>query len=163
MGDFGLDLARELGRNVQAGAAVVVNDSGASLAVDGELRAGALRLRGEYVRSDARPSAGRPERLARRGWHVTAEVEAGEVAGIPLTPWLRYDTATGAPLPPAETSGDAAAGGRTERLSRGLHETLFEALVLKAEYRRVLAPPGAPRPGRARTDAISPGAVSPSG
>ncbi|MBK9376674.1 MAG: hypothetical protein IPN03_23890 [Holophagales bacterium] len=64
-----------------------------SFAVDSELRGPRGRLRAEYLRRDLRPVEGREERLVRSGFHVTATFDAGAPAGVPLTPYARYDTA----------------------------------------------------------------------
>ena len=113
-----------------------------SFAVDSELRGPLGRLRAEYVRRDLRPGVGRAERLVRSGFHVTATFDAGAPAGIPLTPYARYDTASG---DPSSTQGPSAdePWGRTERLSAGLHASFFDILSLKLEYQRTLSAPRA--------------------
>lgn len=113
-----------------------------SFAVDTELRGPLGRLRAEYVRRDLRPVGGREERLVRSGFHVTATVEAGAPAGVPLTPYARYDTAREEPSGGQELSGEEP-WGRTERLSAGLHASFFELLSFKLEYQRTLSAPPA--------------------
>jgi hypothetical protein len=103
-----------------------------SFALDSEMHAGRARLRAEYLRKDSRPVDGIDERIVRSGWHVTAAVDAGEPAGVPLTPYARYDTVT------ADAGADA---GRTERLTVGVHAALFRVVNLKVEYQRILAAP----------------------
>ncbi len=113
-----------------------------SFAVDTELRGPLGRLRAEYVRRDLRPVEGRDERVVRSGFQVTATVDAGAPAGVPLTPYARYDTATVQPSPPPGTpTGEP--WGRTERLSAGLNAGFFDLLSLKLEYQRTLSAPPA--------------------
>ena len=113
-----------------------------SFAVDSELRGPLGRLRAEYVRRDLRPVEGRAERLVRSGFHVTATVDAGAPAGIPLTPFARYDTAREEPSSTQESSADEP-WDRTERLSAGLNASFFDILSLKLEYQRTLSAPPA--------------------
>ncbi|MBK6404665.1 MAG: hypothetical protein IPF66_06295 [Holophagales bacterium] len=96
-----------------------------SFAIDSELRGPLGRLRAEYVRRDLRPVEGREERLVRSGFHVTATVDAGAPAGVPLMPYARYDTARGGTWG-AGTPG--ASRGRTERLSAGANATFFDVI-----------------------------------
>lgn len=70
------------------------------------------------------------------GFHVTATVDAGAPAGIPLTPYARYDTANVEPTPPASETA-----GRTERLTAGLNALLFDLLSMKLEVQRILSAP----------------------
>jgi len=105
-----------------------------SFALDSELAAGLFRLRAEYLRKDTRAAEGSGERLVQWGWHVTAALDAGEVAGISMTPYARYDTVT-------KDEGAGADAGRTERLTAGLNAVLFRLVTLKAEYQRILAAP----------------------
>ena len=111
-----------------------------SFAVDAELRGPLGRLRAEYVRRDLRPVEGREERLVLSGFHVTATFDAGAPAGVPLTPYARYDTAKEEPSPAREPSGGET-WGRTGRLSAGLNAGLFDRLSLKLEFQRTLSAP----------------------
>jgi hypothetical protein len=111
-----------------------------SFGVDTELRVPLGRLRAEFLRRDLRPAEGRDERVVRSGFHVTATVDVGAPAGVPLTPYVRYDTAKDEPSSPSGPSADEA-GGRTERLSAGANASLLEVLFLKLEYQRTLAAP----------------------
>ncbi|MCL4807619.1 MAG: hypothetical protein KJ062_07475 [Thermoanaerobaculia bacterium] len=108
-----------------------------SFAVDAELHGPIGRLRAEWARRDERPVEGREERLVRSGLHVTALVDAGAVAGVPLTPWVRWDTAKAEP----EASGGEVPAGRTKRLTAGLNALFFDVLTLKLEYQRILSAP----------------------
>jgi hypothetical protein len=117
-----------------------------SLAVDTELRGPLGRLRAEYVRRDLRPVEGREERLLRSGFHVTATVDAGAPAGVPLAPYARYDIVKVEPSPLPELVGDGERG-RTERLSAGLNALFFDVLCLKLEYQRILSAPTAVQSG----------------
>lgn len=110
-----------------------------ALALDATARRGALLVRGEYVRTDARAAEGRVTRAIRSGWHVTAAFEAGAPGGIRVTPYARYDAADGAP---SEATSDP---GRTRRLTAGANATLLGHLTFKAEYRRTLEAPAAVR------------------
>lgn len=107
-----------------------------SIAVDAELRGPIGRLRAEWARRDERPAPGRATRLVKSGFHVTATVDAGAPAGIPLTPYARYDTANVEPTPPASETA-----GRTERLTAGLNALLFDLLSMKLEVQRILSAP----------------------
>lgn len=109
----------------------------ASLAIDGELRGPIGRLRSEWARRDERAVPGREGRLVRSGLHVTALVDAGSVASVPLTPWVRWDTARQEP----EGEGPEVVAGRTSRLTAGLNALLFDVLTLKLEYQRILSAP----------------------
>lgn len=105
-----------------------------SFALDSEVAAGPSRLRAEYLRKDTRAVEGQGERVVQSGWHVTAVFDAGEVAGVPMTPYARYDTVT-------KDEGAGADAGRTERLTAGLNAVLFRLVTLKVEYQRILAAP----------------------
>jgi hypothetical protein len=105
-----------------------------SFALDSEVAAGPSRLRAEYLRKDTRAAEGSGERVIQWGWHVTAAFDAGEVAGVPMTPYARYDTVT-------KDEGAGADAGRTERLTAGLNAVLFRLVTLKVEYQRILAAP----------------------
>lgn len=109
----------------------------ASFAVDAEVRAPIGRLRAEWARRDERAVEGRDGRLVRSGLHVTALVDAGSVASVPLTPWVRWDTAK---AEPEGESGEVAAG-RTSRLTAGLNALFFDVLTLKLELQRILSAP----------------------
>jgi hypothetical protein len=108
-----------------------------SFAIDGELRGPIGRLRSEWTRRDERPVPGREARLVKSGFHVTALVDAGSVASVALTPYVRWDTAVQEP----EGEGLEVVAGRTSRLTAGLNAIFFDALTLKLEYQRVLSAP----------------------
>lgn len=112
-----------------------------SFALDTEIRARLLRLRAEYLRRDLRPGEGRDERVIRSGWHVTATVDAGAPAGIPMTPYARYDTATDDPVSESGPLAEAPGGGRIERFTAGVNATVLEILSVKVEYQRALSMP----------------------
>ncbi|MDX9735971.1 MAG: hypothetical protein RBU36_17710 [Thermoanaerobaculia bacterium] len=129
------------------------NTETTSLAVDAELRATFGQLRAEWARRDERPVEGRDARLVRSGLHVTAIIEAGAVAGVPLSPYVRWDTAKAEPEAAGGEVGVEA--GHTERLTAGLRTLLFDTLTLKLEYQRVLsAPPEAEAEEGFRRDAL---------
>lgn len=108
-----------------------------SYAIDAELRSPIGSLRAEYARRDERAVEGRLARFVRSGLHVTVTANGGAPAGVPLTPYARWDRAKG--------EGDAGSlaneTGRTERLSAGLHALFFDRLAFKAEYQRILSAP----------------------
>lgn len=123
----------------------------AFLAVDAELRGPIGRLRAEWVRRDERAAEGRTTRLVRSGLHVTAFIDAGTVAGVPLTPYVRWDTAKAGPDGP----DGGIATGRTERLTAGLNGLLLDILTLKLEYQRGLSAPAEAEAGEgSRRDAV---------
>lgn len=108
-----------------------------SLAVDAELRGPFGRLRAEWARRDERAVEGRGGRRVKSGLHVTALVDAGAVAGAPLTPYVRWDAATDEP----DAAEADIAAGRTERLTAGVNALFFDLLSLKLEYQRLLSAP----------------------
>lgn len=108
-----------------------------SFAVDAEIRGPIGRLRSEWARRDERAVPGRDGRLVKSGLHVTALVDAGTVASIPLTPYVRWDTARQEP----EGEGLETVAGRTSRLTAGLNALLFDVLTLKLEVQRILSAP----------------------
>lgn len=116
-----------------------LDDGGAtettSFAVDAELRGPVGRLRAEWARRDERAVEGRDGRRVKSGLHVTALVDAGAVAGVPLTPYVRWDAAN------EEHETEDVADARTERLTAGLNALLFDLLSLKLEYQRLLSAP----------------------
>ncbi|MBK8597072.1 MAG: hypothetical protein IPN83_16055 [Holophagales bacterium] len=111
-----------------------------AFAVDSELRGKLGHLRAEFLRRDQRPVEGRDDGLIRSGWHVTATLDAGAPAGIPMTPYARYDTVKEEPSSTPEPSVEGT-GDRTERLSAGVNASLFEVLSVKLEYQRTLSAP----------------------
>jgi hypothetical protein len=106
-----------------------------SFAVDAELRGPIGRLRAEWARRDERAVPGRDGRLVKSGLHVTALVDAGSVASVPLTPYVRWDTARQEP----EGEGPEVVAGRTSRLTAGLNALFFDVLTLKLEVQRILS------------------------
>jgi len=109
----------------------------ASFAVDAEIRGSIGRLRSEWARRDERAVPGRDGRLVKSGLHVTALVDAGSVASVPLTPYVRWDTANQEP----EGEGGEVVAGRTSRLTAGLNALFFDVLTLKLEVQRILSAP----------------------
>ena len=67
----------------------------------------------------------------------TASTPVGSVASIPLTPYVRWDTARQEP----EGEGGEAVAGRTSRLTAGLNALFFDVLTLKLEAQRILSAP----------------------
>lgn len=108
-----------------------------SYAIDAELRGTIGLLRAEYARRDERAVEGGAARFVRSGFHVTASVNAGAPAGVPLTPYARWDVATGERQ--AEPVADEPR--RTERVSAGLNALFFDRLAVKLEYQRTLSAP----------------------
>lgn len=96
-----------------------------AFAVDASSQLGALNLRGEYIHCDDH------ETHARSGWHLTAAFDASAFTRVPITPYARYDTVDEAP--DAEMS--------TERITAGVNANLFQFLMFKLEYQRILAAP----------------------
>ncbi|MCC6131034.1 MAG: hypothetical protein IT186_14015 [Acidobacteria bacterium] len=135
--EAGVSLMYDLGRDGET--------EETSFAIDSEARIGPFRVRAEYLRRDARPTE-QAEQVIRSGWHVTAALEAGEIAGFPLVPYVRYDAVLGGPgetesLGAEGVGGSASVEARTERLTAGLNATLFRIVTLKFEYQRILAAP----------------------
>lgn len=118
-----------------------LDDGGAtettSVAVDAELRGPVGRLRAEWARRDERAVEGRDGRRVTSGLHVTALVDAGAVAGVPLTPYVRWDAAKDEP----DAAEAEIAVRRTERLTAGVRTLFFDLLTLKLEYQRLLSAP----------------------
>jgi hypothetical protein len=88
MGDFEIDLAKELGKNVQIGAAVVLNDEGASLAVafvDFHLFGGLIAPRGKLpVEKGFHVQLGRFDVPFGNDWQYFAAKDRSELSA-PLT------------------------------------------------------------------------------
>lgn len=104
-----------------------------SLALDSEVQVGRCRVRAEYLEKRGRPMNRRDAQVVQSGWHVTAALDSGEIAGVPTTPYVRYDTTTIGP--PADGRGER----RTDRLAAGLNAAFFRLVTLKVEYQRILA------------------------
>jgi hypothetical protein len=105
------------------------------LALDASSQLGAWNLRGEYLRCDA------PGSELRTGWHLTAAFDTSAFTRVPLTTYARYDAADELPGEIVELDTAAATMPRTERISAGVNATLFEFLMFKLEYQRILEAP----------------------
>ncbi|HSN69471.1 MAG TPA: hypothetical protein VLV48_09510, partial [Thermoanaerobaculia bacterium] len=96
------------------------------VALDAQAKTPFCRVRAEYVLRS--PLEGGNEPLRRSGWHITSLFDAGELSGVALTPFARY-----------EMAGDERE--ETTRAAAGLNATFLHSLVLKLEYQRTLDEP----------------------
>lgn len=104
-----------------------------AIAFDADVQFGALHVRAEHVRKQDRVAE---TSTIRDGWHVTAALDAGEVLGVTVTPFARFDTAgddTFRFMP-----GRATQAADARRLTAGLRAVLRNFLC-KVEYTRSLA------------------------
>jgi hypothetical protein len=134
------------GNRVEGGLSLLVIGRGRdtetnAIAVDAEARAGAWRIRAEHVRKRDRSLDTTTERT---GWHFTAAVDAGNVLGVALTPFARFDSAGEVP------AARLARAGRRDvthirRTTAGVRADLSRVLILKVEYTRILAAPSTVR------------------
>lgn len=137
----------------EGGLSVLVAAAGTNaVALDAETHAGAWRIRAEHVRKENRTL---DASTVRSGWHLTAAVDAGKVAGVAMTPFARFDAAG------YGSRGDNDSDGRGDpayirRVTAGLRADLSRLLMLKVEYTRILAAPFAVRSGEGfRPDSLT--------
>jgi len=95
------------------------------LAIDSEAEFGRCRVRAELVRKESLGSDSAISGGTQSGWHLTAAYAAGTIAGIPLMPYARYDTAA-----------------RVSRFTAGMNVNVSRFLVLKFERQRALSGSG---------------------
>jgi hypothetical protein len=98
------------------------------VAIDSEVEAGQWRFRAEFVRKEAHSSIDPDSENPQSGWHLTTSYAAGSIAGIPMTPYARYDTVR------------ALTG--LSRLTAGVNGTLSRLIVLKLERQQHLSGSG---------------------
>jgi hypothetical protein len=106
------------------------------IAFDSEVHSGRWHVRAEHVRNDARPSEELPMRVASNGWHVTTALDAGEIRGVAITPYARFDTVSGNAV-----IDESAA--RMKRVTTGINSNFLGVFLLKLEHARLLSAPGA--------------------
>jgi hypothetical protein len=103
------------------------------IAFDSEVHSGHWHVRAEHVRKDARPSEELPERFVSNGWHVTAALDAGEIRGVAITSYARFDTIS------RNTTIEERAQLRTRRATMGISSSFLGIFLLKFEHARLLS------------------------